>query len=237
MRASLKGRHVSGAERIVCEEEMPAVIKELLHRPKEHDFLKITLEKITHVERIKALSVSSFTFREVREARDFALQRLLDAGVGEKVARLGIELLIKGPNPKGGNMRGAVLLDIDSGERLEPNKERGVRTVRVDWALREKAKKLFLKKGLSLRTLDAVAIATKNIHCGVKAELCWSDDPNYLTGYVASRKLGYVRVHPLKEKGNPLGGRIYFISRSELREVVECLERRAFLLEDLPSFS
>ena len=45
----------------------------------------------------------------------------------------------------------------------------------------------------------------------VRAEICWSDDPDYVAGYVASRHGGYVRFPHMKERGDPLGGRIYFV--------------------------
>jgi len=237
MRASLKGRHVSGAERIIEDENIPQTLCELLRRPKEHDSIVITLERLERVEVIDtSLPISSYPFSSVEEARDFALKKLVESGVPEAVVRRGIELLSKGANPKGGNMRGAVLMDIETGERLEPNPERGVRTVKVDWKDRSAVRKKLLSRGLTERTLDALALATKNLHCGVLAELCWSDDPDYLTGYVTSPKLGYVRITPLKKKGDPLGGRIYFIERERVGEVIECLERRAVLISSLPPF-
>ena len=45
---------------------------------------------------------------------------------------------------------------------------------------------------------------------GVVAELCWSDDPEYVSFYVASAKYGYKRIPVLKEYGNPIGGRVFF---------------------------
>jgi 6-carboxyhexanoate--CoA ligase len=231
MRSSLGGRHVSGAERVIEEEQIPDTLLELLKRPKEHDFLKITLERVEHVEEIKVLlPISSYEFESVKEAREFALRKLEEAGVPRRIAKEGLRVLEKGANPEGGNMRGAVLMDIANGERLEPDRMRGVRTVRVDWKDRSAVERELLSKGLTRRSLDAIAIATKNIHCGIVAELCWSDDPDYLTGYVASRNTGYVRITPLKERGSPLGGRVYFIHREDLKELIRCLERKVVLV-------
>ena len=231
MRASLRGDHVSGAERIIEPNHIPHTLLELLRRPKDHDFLKITLERLENVEEDTfRLPIKTYTFDTTHRARDFALQELIRVGIPPAVAKKGITLLSKGANPKGGNMRGAVLMDIESGERLEPNMERGVRTVRVDWRDRFAVRERLLKEGFTDRTLDALAIAFKNLKCGVIAELCWSDDPDYLTGYVASMKGGYVRITPLKDKGDPLGGRIYFIRKEGVRELIECLERKALLL-------
>ncbi len=231
MRASLGGLHVSGAERIVKEEDIPQTLLELLRRPGEHDFLKITLEALTDVvEAVMDLPVKSTLLKDVHEGREFALKALLDSGVPEEVAKRGVTLLSKGANPKGGNMRGAVLMDIDSGDRLEPDQERGIRTVRVDWRDRFAVREKLIKEGFTARTLDALAIAFKNLYCGVVAELCWSDDPDYLTGYVASKSTGYVRITPLKEKGDPLGGRIYFIRKEDKGDLIRCLEEKALLL-------
>lgn len=43
------------------------------------------------------------------------------------------------------------------------------------------------------------------------AELCWSDDPDYVVGYVGSVKNGYRRIPVLKEKHCPIGGRVFFL--------------------------
>ena len=231
MRAELQGKHISGAERIVKESEIEEVIKELLKRPSSYDFLNITLEEVKDYKIVDcSLAIKSFSFSSVEEARKFAIKKLLEIGIKEDIVQQAIELLAKGANPNGGNMRGAVIMDIETGERLEPDRERGIRTVRFDWEDREEITKKLLKKGYTLRTVDALALACKNLYCGVIAELCWSDDPNYLTGYIASKDLGYVRITPLKEAGNPLGGRVYFVKRENLRQIIKCLENEVVLL-------
>ncbi|MFN3471616.1 MAG: 6-carboxyhexanoate--CoA ligase, partial [Aquificaceae bacterium] len=110
-------------------------------------------------------------------------------------------------------------------------------TVRFDWKDREYIIGLLKERGIKRfyleRLLDALALATKNIHCGVIAELCWSDDPDYTTGYVAGKNIGYVRIKPMKEKGVPIGGRVYFVKRDSLERIINCLERKALLIESL----
>ena len=59
-------------------------------------------------------------------------------------------------------------------------------------------------------------------HPHIKAEICFSDDPDYVTGYVASKELGYVRVTTLKEKGDGNGGRI-FLYDGPAEEAAECI--------------
>ena len=232
MRAELQGKHVSGAERIVKEEELEEVIKELVKRPKVFDFININIEEVRDYEAVECnLPISSFVFKTVEEAREFAIKKLTESGVKEKAAIKAVKLLSKGANPKGGNMRGAVLMDVETGERLEPDPERGIRTVRFDWIDRKQITEELLKQGYTLRTVDALALACKNLYCGVVAELCWSDDPDYITGYVASKKLGYVRITPLKVEGNPLGGRVYFVEKKELEKIIECIEERVLLFK------
>ncbi|WP_448588455.1 6-carboxyhexanoate--CoA ligase [Thermocrinis sp.] len=238
MRAELEGKHISGAERLVEEKNLESVIRELLKRPKVYDRMVITVESVEEIQLIpRALSIYSYDFRSVEEAREFAVEKLREVGVREELSRKAIELLSKGANPKGGNMRGAVLMDVESGGRLEPDQERGIRTVRVDWKDRNSIKLSLLKRGIKRkylnRLMDALALATKNAHCGVLAELCWSDDEDYVTGYVASKSLGYVRIAPMKEFGNPIGGRVYFVSRNLLNKLIECLEKKAILIENL----
>jgi len=237
MRAEKDGMHVSGAERLV-KENIQMVLLELYKRPREYDKMVITIEKVEKVHTIeKALPIYSYDFNSVKEAHRFAVSKLVESGVSESIAWKGIELLTVGPNPKGGNMRGAVLMDASTGERLEDDQERGIRTVMFDWKDRKSIEKALKERGIKAfylkRLLDALALATKNIYCGVLAELCWSDDPIYTTGYVASPKVGYVRIKPMKEIYNPIGGRVYFVNSTNLEKVKSCLERTAVIVENL----
>ena len=61
---------------------------------------------------------------------------------------------------------------------------------------------------------------------GVKEE-------DYTTGYVAGKTVGYVRIKPMKEEGVPIGGRVYFVKREDFENLVECLEKRVVLIEEL----
>jgi 6-carboxyhexanoate--CoA ligase len=46
---------------------------------------------------------------------------------------------------------------------------------------------------------------------GIVAELCWSDDPDYVTGYVADPTHGYQRISRMKAAGDGYGGRALFV--------------------------
>lgn len=59
---------------------------------------------------------------------------------------------------------------------------------------------------------EALVLASKVAHGpGTVAELCWSDDPDYVTGYVGSPLHGYGRITVMKDKGDPVGGRVFFV--------------------------
>ena len=68
-------------------------------------------------------------------------------------------------------------------------------------------------------------------------ELCISDDPDYTTGYYASLTSGYVRIGPLKEPGDPRGGRLFLWrgTPAELPKALEFLEKQPVLVENCPS--
>ena len=77
--------------------------------------------------------------------------------------------------------RGALLVDAHSFTRLEKDPERGVRASCMDFqgTYRSVSKKEHF--------LEALILASKVAHApGICAELCVSDDPDYVTGYVAS---------------------------------------------------
>ncbi len=233
MRSSFHGKHVSGAERICKREDIRNTVYELLTRPDNYDYISVKIERVEVKEIEKALPIKTYTFEKVEEAREFATGMLEREGIKTLILKKLFMALDTGASPDGGNMRGAMIVDIGSGERLEPDKRRGIRTVKVDWSSRKFITDLLLEKGYTLRTVDALAIATKNIHCGVVAEVCWSDDPDYTTGYIASKRLGYIRISPFKRKGSPYGGRIYFVNRGEKDRVITCLEKEAFLIKSL----
>ena len=67
-------------------------------------------------------------------------------------------------------------------------------------------------------------------------ELCWSDDPNYLTGYI-SNETTYNRISIMKDKGNTIGGRIFFVDTNlldddyTLDDLIDYLEKQVVLIE------
>lgn len=137
-------------------------------------------------------------------------------------------------------MRGAVLLDAEKTVRLEPDSGRGVRVSRIDWEAMtlQKWRDHVEARGFARsRVWEALAIASKVVaQPEVIAELCWSDDRNYVTGYVASREFGYARITHLKPLGSEMGGRVFFIHTGiDVDHLISTLERQPTLVDKLPS--
>ena len=60
-------------------------------------------------------------------------------------------------------------------------------------------------------------------HPNIVAELCISDDPDYVTGYIAAKEIGYVRITTLKPLGSSDGGRV-FLFRGNQAELADCID-------------
>ena len=134
-------------------------------------------------------------------------------------------------------MRGGMLVDAVSGSRLERNQSRGVRVSRVGFVPDRRDRMLEALKEMGLdavRVAEAISLATKvQHHPDIVAELCWSDDPSYTTGYVAANGV-YTRITPLKNRGDLLGGRAFFLRpECSLESVIDFLEKTPFLVTDI----
>ena len=235
MRAAREGRHISGAEKIVPAGRVAAITSQLAERALSHpkgdpDFINIKVEaQPRQMRRIKALAVTTHETRTPEEGLSLAAELLAEDGI----TRIGE---IMGRFSESHSMRGAMLLDADTLERLEPDPERGVRATYMDDASS-------LEKGTARgknHYAEAIVLATKVQNApGIVAEICVSDDPDYVTGYVASKRLGYRRITVLKKKGDPRGGRIFLYrgQRERVAETIEFLERVPVLVEDVPILS
>jgi len=222
MRASEKTngleRHVSGSERIVSSEKLESVCAAMVRRALHHakgdpDRIDIRLERVeeSQILRLKALPVRTIDVATPKAGQAAACQLLESAGIPN--AR---DVLAKMPEVY--SMRGAMLLDIHSLKRLEPIAERGIRAAYMDY---ENSEAL---SGGKDHFREALVLATKVAACpSIIAEICISDDPDYVTGYVAAKKLGYVRITKLKEPGDENGGRIFMFD-SSLGRVEDCIE-------------
>ena len=231
MRASQKGAHISGAERIVPASALPQLAAVMTTRALDHakgkpDFINIKIEEAPEPLRLKALAVSTHPAKTPEEG--WATARALLAADG--FTRID-EILALFRETYG--MRGAMLLDADTLERLEPDPARGVRATFMDDAA-SASRRFSAEKN---HYAEAVVLATKVAHApGIVGEICLSDDPDYVTGYVASKRIGYARITCLKEKGDPAGGRIFLYrgSHEKVGETIDFLQRRCVLVDDVP---
>lgn len=249
MHASLTEKHISGGERIVTEQSIERTVSELLRRAmnKEStpDRVTVTVEDLRaeQPQLLRALDVITFEAFDAETGRALASRILLKNCISSISLEHAIRLLSRGPAPSGENMRGAVIMDSRSGERFEPDRERGVRASRFDWSDKaaEGIRKLLDDAGLShFRTYEALALATKIAHGpGVVAELCWSDDADYTAGYVASASSGYVRFPALKEQGDNKGGRVVFVQNpsARLEPLIRYLETEPVLINEFGSLT
>ncbi|MDY3230927.1 MAG: 6-carboxyhexanoate--CoA ligase [Clostridiaceae bacterium] len=221
MRASRKenGRdqHISGAEKIVMEDKLDTICRQLLERALHHakgraDLINLKIEKVSQedVMVVDALPVSTCEVNTAAEGRLKLAELLKKSGIGNSE-----QILAKMEDTWG--MRGAMLLNVDTMERLEPNHDRGIRATYMDVEDNsdDRSQKNHFKEALILATKVAN-------HKNIIGELCISDDPDYVTGYFASKELGYVRITKLKEGGCPDGGRI-FLFRGSTEEAADCI--------------
>jgi 6-carboxyhexanoate--CoA ligase len=245
LRAEGHGRHLCGAERIAPAGDLPVLAAALVARAMAHaggqpDVAHCTIAWLGEIP--AALPLPAVTTWEVPAAavgRSAARALLQRAGVAAVAAETALRLLAIGPAPGGEVMRGAMLVDAATGDRLEPDPARGVRISRMDLAPAARAELLAALADASLghpRTAEALVLAGKVLRApGVLAELCWSDDPAYLAGYVADPCHGYQRITRLKEPGDPMGGRALFIATGnwDRAACVAFLERQPVLFDRL----
>ncbi|MBI3592401.1 MAG: 6-carboxyhexanoate--CoA ligase, partial [Nitrospirae bacterium] len=132
-------------------------------------------------------------------------------------------------------MRGASLVLSVSGNRTEPDRSRGVRVSRLGIeknAVNRLSRRLSRSKINTPTVREALILASKVASCPeIVAEVCISDDPDYTTGYIASRGLGYVRITNIKCPGDMRGGRVFFIKEdADIGKLIDYLEKRPIIV-------
>ncbi|MBQ3311221.1 8-amino-7-oxononanoate synthase [bacterium] len=235
MRASkdIDGRsvHISGAEKIVSENNIANCANTLIKRALNHengraDFVNVKVEAIENdnILELKALPV---TCRVVNSKEDgyLEIQKELEK-IGVKSTQKIFERL-KEVEP----MRGAMLLDINTFERLEPKQDRGLRATYMD------SDKYNLSSSKN-HFREAIILATKVANAPhIVGEICISDDVNYTIGYFASIKSGYVRITKLKDVGDTFGGRIFLYNgktQKDLEETIDFIENKPVIVTNVP---
>ena len=239
MHASRDGKHLSGAERLVPAGAVDSVSTELLARAMRSSPGAVNLKvEESRFEQIVFGAIPDITMMpqiEYKQARVQAVTALIESGVTEKSALTAVAAIAAGASSKGSAMRGAMLIDARTGERLESDRDRGVRATHLDLTpdASVSLSGLLQEHGLQhLRVREALVLAAKVIAApAVVAELCWSDADDYTAGYVASMQTGYRRFPELKPAGDRRGGRAFFVrSGAELSPIIEFLEQTPFLV-------
>jgi 6-carboxyhexanoate--CoA ligase len=228
--------HISGAEGLYHSSEIQRVVRKYIERAISHpkgrpDKIILSIEDIKEKPKeIQSLPVRTVHSQTLSEAKDIAIRLLKASGVSEKAIHAAVKLIKKG------GLRGASLISAEKAERLEPDKQRGVRVSRLGI---DASAFRFLSSGLSQHGIntdtvkEALILASKVI-CSkeIIAELCISDDPNYTTGYVASKEFGYVRIPDIKLKGSKTGGRAFFVKEGvDVGKCISYLERKPIMIK------
>ena len=230
-----QNQHISGAERILHENELTSNVEALINRALHHskgqpDFINLKIEAVNEneVEYIDALPVKTVEVSDAVSGQKVILEYLTQIGMtnATEIMKMFSQTY---------NMRGAMLLNVDTLERLEPNHERGIRATFMD-AVNNKSGVDDKKNHFR----EALVLASKVVNApGIVAEICISDDPNYVTGYVAAPSIGYVRITKLKEMGSPDGGRIFLYrgSREDVAKCINYLENIKVLVKNIPNLN
>lgn len=220
------GRHISGAERIVDEGDLESVASALIHRALHHskgksDFINIRIDAIhdEDIMYVDCIAIEEHKSESVQESHELA-KDLLQSVVNYKAVEQAFTELGQLP----GNMRGAILLDANTGVRLDQDHMRGVRVSHMDACGTA-------TRPMNVHMREALVLATKVQSCpGIVGELCWSDDPDYTVGYVACNGV-YHRIPNMKDMGNPIGGRVFFVDINRpIHEIVDYLENITVLV-------
>lgn len=230
--------HVSGAEKILSQQELPQQMEALLSRALHHakgkaDFINLKIEAVApeNLKYIEALPVSTHEAATPAEGRQFMCQIMTELGLTPDKCQKILELF-----QATYGMRGAMLLDVDTLERLEPDQQRGIRATYMD-SIAPKGEAKAICDGKN-HFQEALVLASKVLSApNIIGELCMSDDPDYITGYIATRDKGYIRITQLKKMGCPDGGRIFLYRgpKSQVEDCIQYLQEQRVLVKNVPS--
>jgi 6-carboxyhexanoate--CoA ligase len=239
MHAERDSDHLCGAERLVTSDAVEAVSTELLKRAMVLSPGAVNLKvEAVEPEQIVYGAIPEITLMPqvgYEEGRAEAVKTLIVAGVSEQSALSAMAAIAAGASSAGIAMRGAMLVDAETGDRLEADPDRGVRATRLDLTDETAVSltALLQAHGLfHLRTKEALVLAAKVMAApSVVAELCWSDAADYTAGYVASKQTGYCRFTALKPLADLRGGRAFFVRPgADIAVTTAFLEQTPFLV-------
>lgn len=231
------GYHISGAEKIIKEEDIEKYALKLIKRAFNHskgkaDFINLKIEKINEeIIYISPLKIKSYTAENYLDGRNFAKEFLHKA----KVSPIAIENAFRIMENMEKNIRGSILIHYLSGKRLDFDKDRGLRVSKMDYEDKDTTFKDFDEKlKNNEHFIEALALASKvQSSKYVVAELCFSDDPHYIAGYVSGKGI-YHRISKMKQLNSTMGCRVFFINtedEEEIKELYDYLENQSVLIK------
>lgn len=241
MRASGRtGTHISGAEGLFPDEkEAQRAATEYLGRALGHprgrpEHVSITVEKLRKKPKpIRVLPVCTLVCSSPSHARAVSRDLLETLGLSEEAIEAAFDVAY-GPRA----MRGGALIDAESGRRLEPDPARGVRAsmMGIQKNTESSLGRHLSRFGINTPVVkEALVLASKVASArDIIAEFCVPDNPGYTTGYIASRKFGYLRLPNVKKQGSRRGGRIFFVPNgADVERIIAYLEDTPVLVTGL----
>ena len=236
------GKHISGAERIVPKNELKKVMNDLVDRAFNHpkgvcDFLNLSFLELKEdaLKKIPSLAISTVKVSDYKVGRKKAVKIMEKSGIEITKAKKIMKIL-----ENVGPLKGAIIIDINTLERLDDPIKKGLRVTSMDWedSIKNELLEKLNKHNLgNVHVQEAVCLASKTLSApGIICELCWSDDPDYTAGYVATSEFGYVRITELKPFNEEIGGRLFCFdsSKASFKECSDYLIKQAVLVNELP---
>lgn len=221
MRIHHNGRHLSGGEDLVSGGDLNATLTRLAARllpfsagsPPPQQILTIdpvSPSTICQGALLPVRSLESSGVEVTRQKLSLILESILERPVAELVLRSFEQNILGCPS------RNGALLMNERGEILNEARGEGVRTTHLGCLpkLRKTIEDMALRSLIkpSHRFSDAIILASKVLMADpIILEICASDDPDYQTGYIASRTTGYIRIPHIKSAGLATGGRLYLV--------------------------
>ncbi len=235
----LGGTHISGAEMILPKDKIKENVVSLIDRAFNHvkgesEFINISIQKIHNKEDILYIPPLNIKTLSLKEHKNIHFKILKNLGFSKDDGEKAFNMLL---NQKG--TRGALIVSFPD---MKEFKENITRCVNMDYSLsiKDDLNKLLSKHNLlNSYVKEALCLSSKVCnHPNVLCEICISDDNNYLTGYIGSKTLGYIRIPYLKPEGHNGGGRIIFIKdKNKLDETISYLKNQVVLINSLPDIS
>lgn len=228
------GLHISGAERLIEEENIEASALEMIQRATAHtrgkaDFISLKIEAVptNNIKTIPPLHVKEVNNQSPQTTKNVLSEQLASLPIKEKLLFSLYDQMIHDDSTTG-----AIIVDIHSGKRLDPIEKRGVRVSHFDWDEPFKHEWLLEHDDChNERRMEAIALASKVAEAGTICELCCSDDPEYTTGYITYNQT-FIRIPNMKDKNSSRGGRVFIIDSTKINldDYIHYLEKTPVLV-------